>query len=97
MNENQQAQGTPQEVTPESPVTDAQPVEVGPDPTLAAEPTDVAPETAEANDEDVEQALEHETADGPGFESEDELPESDFDGYATDEVEQDEQEEKDQA
>ena len=48
-------------------------------------------ETAEANDEeDVPAALERETHDGPGFESEDELPESDFAGFATDDVEEDE-------
>jgi hypothetical protein len=32
---------------------------------------------------DVPAALERETADGPGFESEDELPPSDFDEEAT--------------
>lgn len=39
------------------------------------------------DDEDVQAALARETQDGPGFESEDELPEDDFAGYATDEVE----------
>jgi hypothetical protein len=34
------------------------------------------------DDEDVKAALEHETQDGSGFESEDELPKSDFDGDA---------------
>jgi len=39
------------------------------------------------DDTDVEAALQRETQDGSGFESEDELPESDFAGYATNEVE----------
>lgn len=39
------------------------------------------------DDEDVPAALERETEDGSGFESEDELPESDFDGFAESDVE----------
>lgn len=42
------------------------------------------------DDEDVPAALERETSDGPGFESEDELPESNFEGYADSDVEVDE-------
>lgn len=49
------------------------------------------PVEADANDEeDVPAALERETADGSGFEDESELPESDFDGYAEDDVEEEE-------
>ena len=50
------------------------------------------PDVAEAHDEeDVPQALARETQDGSGFESEDELPESDFQGFATDDVEVEDQ------
>lgn len=43
------------------------------------------------DDEDVKAALENSnTADGPGFEVEDDLPESDFDGFAQDDVENEE-------
>lgn len=49
------------------------------------------PTTAEAFDEtDVAAALERETADGPGFTSEDDLPAEDFAGYTDDDVEADE-------
>jgi hypothetical protein len=41
------------------------------------------------DDTDVDKALERETADGPGFENEDELPESDFDSFSEDGVEND--------
>lgn len=41
-----------------------------------------ADETKDHYDEDVKAALERETQDGSGFESEDELPKSDFDGDA---------------
>ena len=49
------------------------------------------PNEADANDdEDVPAALERETQDGSGLENdESELPESDFAGYATDDVEDD--------
>lgn len=81
-----------------------EPVDVTPDETMASPPVDApvvpdsppvdagvdVPETAESNDEeDVPAALERETQDGSGFESEDELPESDFVGFATDDVEDD--------
>jgi hypothetical protein len=67
-------------VQPTAP-TETEPVEI---------PTDV-PVEAEANDEeDVPAALERETEDGPGFDDESELPESDFDGYAEDDVEEEE-------
>lgn len=39
------------------------------------------------DDEDVPEALKRETQDGSGFESVDELPESDFDSFAEDDVE----------
>lgn len=39
------------------------------------------------DDEDVKAALERETQDGPGFTDESELPPSDFQGYATEGVE----------
>lgn len=64
-------------------VPDSAPVEVAPD----------VPDEADANDdEDVPAALERETQDGSGLENDDEseLPESDFAGYATDDVEEDE-------
>ncbi|HMT88039.1 MAG TPA: hypothetical protein PKC73_00265 [Dermatophilaceae bacterium] len=66
------------------------PVDVTPDETLASPPIDV-PNEADANDdEDVPAALERETQDGSGLENdESELPESDFAGYATDDVEDD--------
>jgi hypothetical protein len=38
---------------------------------------------------DVERALKRETADGPGFDNEDDLPESDFESFAEDGVEND--------
>lgn len=41
------------------------------------------------DDTDVEEALKRETADGSGFESEDELPDSDFDGFPEADVEND--------
>lgn len=41
------------------------------------------------DDTDVESALQRETEDGSGFESEDELPESDFVSFAEDGVEED--------
>ena len=70
------------------------PVDVTPDETLAPPPIDVpidVPDKADANDdEDVPAALERETQDGSGLENdESELPESDFAGYATDDVEGD--------
>jgi hypothetical protein len=43
----------------------------------------------EHDEEDVKAALERETKDGSGFESEDELPESDFDSFSEDNVEND--------
>ena len=81
------------------------PVDVTPDETLASPPVDApvvpdsapidagvdVPNEADANDdEDVPAALERETQDGSGLENdESELPESDFAGYATDDVEDD--------
>lgn len=51
-------------------------------------------EVPESHDEeDVDNALTRETQDGSGVESEDDLPESDFDSYATDDVEVQENEE----
>lgn len=44
---------------------------------------------AHYDDTDVDKALERATSDGPGFDSEDELPESDFEGFAEDGVEND--------
>ena len=44
--------------------------------------------TLENHDEDVKAALLRETFDGPGFDSEDELAESDFSGFAQDNVEE---------
>jgi hypothetical protein len=41
------------------------------------------------DDTDVEAALKRETADGSGFDNEDELPESDFDSFSEDGVEND--------
>lgn len=41
------------------------------------------------DDTDVESALERETHDGSGFENTDELPESDFESFPTDNVEND--------
>ena len=41
------------------------------------------------DEEDVKSALERETHDGSGFDSEDELPESDFDSFSEDGVEND--------
>lgn len=47
------------------------------------------------DDEDVKMALDKtETADGSGFDSEDELPESDFEGFAEDDVEMSEEDAK---
>lgn len=47
------------------------------------------------DDEDVPAALaKTDTADGSGFSSEDELPESDFDSFAEDGVEDDEENDK---
>ena len=40
------------------------------------------------HEEDVKAALLRETFDGPGFDSEDELAESDFSGFAQDNVEE---------
>jgi hypothetical protein len=41
------------------------------------------------DEEDVPEALKRETADGSGFSSEDELPDSDFDSFSEDGVEND--------
>jgi hypothetical protein len=46
------------------------------------------------DDEDVPAALERATSDGPGFDSKDELPESDFVAFAEDDVEQTEEDPK---
>lgn len=40
------------------------------------------------DEEDIPEALKRETQDGPGFENEDDLPESDFEGFAEDDVEE---------
>lgn len=74
-----------EEVAPQgSPPVDA----TMPDPSLASPPVEAPPVEADANDEeDVPAALERDTEDGSGFADESELPESDFDGYAEDDVE----------
>lgn len=46
------------------------------------------------DDTDVESALKRETQDGPGFDNEDDLPDSDFDGFAEDDVEMTEEDPK---
>lgn len=46
---------------------------------------------AHYDDEDVPEVLKRETQDGSGFESEDELPESDFESFSEDDVEDDEE------
>lgn len=46
------------------------------------------------DEEDAPEALKRETADGSGFESEDELPESDFEGFAEEDVEMSEEDPK---
>lgn len=43
---------------------------------------------------DVDEALKRETKDGSGFETEDELPGSDFEGFAQDDVEMTEENSK---
>lgn len=48
-----------------------------------------AVDLADHDEEDVNALLDRETADGPGFDTEDELPPSDFDGFATEGVEVD--------
>lgn len=76
-------------------MTEQTPVEptsnVTPDPAETPEPTpntDPVPEGFEPHDdEDVPAALERETQDGSGFEDESELPDEDFAGFATDDVE----------
>lgn len=45
------------------------------------------PDEKNFDEEDVKVALAEPTQDGPDFDSEDELPESDFDSFATDDVE----------
>lgn len=59
---------------------------------MSEKPTEPAPVPAgvDHDEEDVKALLERETQDGPGFESEDELPESDFQSFAEDDVEVDE-------
>lgn len=52
------------------------------------------PEKAHYDEEDVKAALERETHDGSGFKSEDELPESDFEGFAEEDVEMSEEDPK---
>ena len=46
------------------------------------------------DDQDVEAALARETVDGPGFESENDLPESDFKSFAGADVENSEEDPK---
>lgn len=46
------------------------------------------------HDDDIVPALSRKTQDGPGFDSEDELPESDFEAFATDDVENTEEDPK---
>lgn len=43
---------------------------------------------------DVERALKRKTQDGPGFDTEDDLPESDFEGFDEDDVEMTEEDPK---
>lgn len=49
----------------------------------------MAADSQDYDEQDVAEALKRETQDGPGFEDEDELPESDFDGFPEDDVEND--------
>lgn len=52
---------------------------------------DVQMDTAEAfDDTDVDVALTMDVKDGPAFDSEDELPDEDWNGYTDDDVEADE-------
>jgi hypothetical protein len=46
------------------------------------------------DDTDVESALKRKTQDGSGFTTEDELPESDFEGFAEEDVEMSEEDPK---
>lgn len=66
-----------EEPTPVSPLELSDPVPAGVDQT-------------DHDDEDVAEALKRETADGPGFKDEHELPASDFDGFPADDVETEE-------
>lgn len=50
--------------------------------------------TQEHDEADVERALKRKTQDGSGFDTEDELPESDFEGFAEDGVEMTEEDPK---
>jgi hypothetical protein len=54
----------------------------------------MAQEQDNHDEADVERALKRKTHDGSGFESEDELPESDFDGFAEADVEMSEEDPK---
>lgn len=68
-----------------------------PTPNVALDPADtpaVTPNTDPEpefdgfhDEEDVDAALGRETEDGPGFGDESQLPDEDFDGFATDDVE----------
>jgi len=54
----------------------------------------MAQEQDNHDEADVERALKRKTQDGSGFESEDELPESDFEGFAEEDVEMSEEDPK---
>ncbi|QEQ93868.1 hypothetical protein SEA_KARDASHIAN_3 [Streptomyces phage Kardashian] len=54
----------------------------------------MAQEQDHHDEADVERALKRKTQDGSGFESEDELPESDFEGFAEEDVEMSEEDPK---
>lgn len=61
------------------------PVEVSPDETKAADPVEVSPQQPDNHDDtDVPASLKRQTQDGKG---DDEVPESDFESFATDDVE----------
>lgn len=64
------------------------PVTASVDPSSAPEPADGGVTLSAHDEEDVDAALGRKTQDGPGFGDESQLPESDFDGFASDDVEE---------
>ena len=59
------------------------------EPIVAPEPVEAETDLEDFDEEDVKNALERETQDGPGEDSK-HLPPSDFEGFPADDVEEDE-------
>lgn len=83
MDENQNPEPTP--------VVEPTPAEPTPAPELEqSDPVPAGVDLTDYDEVDVAEALKRDTADGPGFKDEHELPAPDFDGFPADDVETEE-------